>query len=108
MSPRLTCEIALALSASVASAGLAQQQLAKSTSGDEPPRIDSADISDHARALQASFEIRRRRMLPRFSIGTVDQSQCLIVGRFCEYHPDLRDYKIPDEGREIVRARKDR
>ena len=49
--------------------------------------------------------MRRRRMLPRFYIGTVDQNHCLIVGRFCEWHPNLKDYTIPDEGRDIIKAR---
>ncbi|HJP85657.1 MAG TPA: hypothetical protein VJ852_06685 [Gemmatimonadaceae bacterium] len=110
MSHRLAWRIAVGLTAIIAIAparGSAQQQLVKSISSDEPPRIDSAEISDHARDLQASFEIRRRRMLPRFYIGTVDQNHCLIVGRFCEWHPNLKDYTIPDEGRDIIRARND-
>jgi hypothetical protein len=106
MSARLSWRTALALSALISGgAAGAQQQMVKSTSGDDPPRIDSAEINDHARDLQANFEMRRRRMLPRFYLGTIDQSQCLIVGRFCEYHPNLKDYKIPDEGRDIVKAR---
>ena len=44
-------------------------------------------------------------MLPRFYLGTADR--CLIVGRFCEWHPNLRDYVVPDEGKDIVRARKE-
>jgi len=110
MSHGLAWRIAFGLTAIIAIAparGSAQQQLVKSISSDEPPRIDSAEISDHARDLQASFEIRRRRMLPRFYIGTVDQNHCLIVGRFCEWHPNLKDYTIPDEGRDIIRARND-
>jgi hypothetical protein len=43
-------------------------------------------------------------MLPRFYVGTADH--CLIVGRFCEWHPPkFRDYAVPDEGKDIVRAR---
>ena len=42
-------------------------------------------------------------MLPRFSIGTADH--CLIVGRFCEWHPDSQDYVVPEEGNDIRRAR---
>jgi hypothetical protein len=108
MSHRLTWRVALCLSsiASIAPAGIvAQQQLAKATSTDEPQRVDSAEISDHAHDLQASFEMRRRRMLPRFYIGAVDSDHCLIVGRFCEWHPNLKDYTIPDEGRDIIKAR---
>ena len=66
-------------------------------------RSDSAEIAKRARDLQATFERRRRQMLPRFYIGTADH--CLIVGRFCEWHPNLSDYVVPDEGRDIVRAR---
>ena len=108
MSPRLAWQIALALSAiaSIAPAGGgAQQQLVKVTSSDDQPRIDSAEFNDRARDLQASFEMRRRRMLPHFYIGSVDQNHCLIVGRFCEWHPNLKDYTVPDEGRDIVKAR---
>jgi hypothetical protein len=42
-------------------------------------------------------------MLPRFYAGTADH--CLIVGRFCEWHPNTRDYVVPDEGDAIRRAR---
>ncbi len=86
---------------------VAQQQLVKATADDEQPRIDSAEIVDHAKDLQASFELRRRRMLPRFYIGGAPQNHCLIVGRFCEWHPNLKDYVIPEEGRDIIRARKE-
>ena len=85
----------------------AQQQLVKATGDDEQSRVDSAEIVDHAKGLQASFELRRRRMLPRFYIGGVDQNHCLIVGRFCEWHPNLKDYVIPEEGKDIVKARKE-
>ena len=108
MSRRLAWRIALALSAigPIVPAGSgAQQQLVKATSTEDQPRIDSAEINDRARDLQASFEMRRRRMLPRFYIGAVDQNHCLIVGRFCEWHPNLKDYTVPDEGRDIVKAR---
>lgn len=64
---------------------------------------DSGEISDRARDLQARFERRRRQMLPSFYIGAADH--CLVVGRFCEWHPDLGDYVIPDEGKDIRRAR---
>ena len=67
-------------------------------------QADSAEISRRARDLQAEFERRRRRMLPRFYSGIADR--CLIVGRFCEWHPPYhQDYVIPDEGKEIRRAR---
>ncbi|HEY3112326.1 MAG TPA: hypothetical protein VGJ62_01415 [Gemmatimonadaceae bacterium] len=66
-------------------------------------RADSAEISERAHDLQATFERRRRQMLPTFYVGTADH--CLIVGRFCEWHPNARDYVVPDEGKNIVRAR---
>ena len=44
-------------------------------------------------------------MLPRFYTGTADH--CLIVGRFCEWHPNLKDYVIPEEGDGIRRARRE-
>ena len=46
-------------------------------------------------------------MLPRFYIGSVDQNHCMTVGRFCEWRPNLKDYTIPDEGRDIIRARRE-
>lgn len=110
MSPRLSGRIAFGFSAIMAIAPAftgAQQQLVKAASSDDPPRIDSAEVIDHARGLQASFESRRRRMLPHFYIGTVDSNHCLIVGRFCEWHPNLKDYTIPEEGRDIIRARRE-
>jgi hypothetical protein len=42
-------------------------------------------------------------MLPRFYAGPAER--CLIVGRFCEWHPNVRDYVVPDEGKDIARAR---
>ena len=42
-------------------------------------------------------------MLPRFYIGGTEH--CLIVGRFCEWHPNLTDYVVPEEGKNIIRAR---
>ena len=65
---------------------------------------DSAAISRRARDRQAQFERQRRRLLPRFYTGTTDR--CLIIGRFCEWHPPYhRENVIPEEGREIRRAR---
>jgi hypothetical protein len=64
---------------------------------------DSAELLGWARDRQALFERRRRQMLPRFYTGTADH--CLIVGRFCEWHPNFRDYVVPDEGKDIRRAR---
>jgi hypothetical protein len=83
---------------------LGAQPLAGPGSVDRQLRADSAEIAKHARGLQASFERRRRQMLPRFYTGTADR--CLIVGRFCEWHPKFdRDYVVPGEGQNIVRAR---
>jgi len=77
--------------------------LPDSVENSQRPRTDSAEISHRAHDLQARFERRRRQMLPRFYVGTADH--CLIVGRFCEWHPNLSDYVVPDEGKNIVRAR---
>jgi hypothetical protein len=77
--------------------------LADSTEKSQRARADSAEISHHARDLQASFERRRRQMLPKFYAGAADH--CLIVGRFCEWHPNIDDSVVPAEGKNIVRAR---
>lgn len=77
--------------------------LADSVEKSQRARTDSAEISHRAHDLQATFERRRRQMLPRFYAGTADH--CLIVGRFCEWHPNLGDYVVPEEGKNIVRAR---
>ena len=82
---------------------IAQPQLLNASADDEQLRADSAEVSHHARDLQQRFERRRRQMLPRFYVGTADH--CLIVGRFCEWHPNLRDYVVPDEGKKIRKAR---
>jgi hypothetical protein len=86
-----------------ASASFAQPQLLQTSARNAQLQADSAEVSQHARDLQARFERRRRQMLPRFYVGAADH--CLIVGRFCEWHPNLRDYTVPDEGENIVRAR---
>src|SRR2546423_3221625 len=91
--------VAVAQSAAVSSAQLLVQPVSQTTQ----LRTDSAEVAKRARDLQAAFERRRRHMLPRFYIGTADH--CLIVGRFCEWHPNLSDYVVPDEGKDIVRAR---
>src|SRR4051812_5490556 len=65
--------------------------------------IDSPKIASRVRSLQVTFERKRRQMLPRFYPGTADR--CLIVGRFCEWHPDLEDSTVPEEGENIRRAR---
>ncbi len=96
----LAAALALALSAP---ASLAQPALLKTSARDAQLKTDSAEISQRVHNLQAKFERRRRQMLPRFYIGTADH--CLVVGRFCEWHPNLTDYVIPDEGKDIIRAR---
>jgi hypothetical protein len=96
----LSTALALTL---IAPASLAQSQLLNASARSAQLRTDSLQISHHAHDLQANFEHRRRQMLPRFYIGSADH--CLIVGRFCEWHPNLSDYVVPDEGKNIVRAR---
>jgi hypothetical protein len=82
---------------------LSQSQLLPRFTDNPQVRVDSAEILQQARDRQASFERRRRQMLPHFYAGTADH--CLIVGRFCEWHPNLKDYVIPDEGKNIRKAR---
>jgi len=83
---------------------LAQSRLVQTSSNNDTQlRADSAEISERAHNLQARFEYRRRRMLPKFYAGPAER--CLIVGRFCEWHPNVRDYVVPEEGTDIVRAR---
>jgi hypothetical protein len=98
--PLLVAALALAVSSP---ASFAQPRLLETSTRDTQLRADSAKISQRARDLQARFERRRRQMLPRFYVGSADR--CLIVGRFCEWHPNLADYVVPDEGKNIVRAR---
>jgi hypothetical protein len=84
--------------------GVAQARLQTASPQSAQLVADSTEISRRARDLQAQFERRRRRMLPRFYTGTADR--CLIIGRFCEWHPPNHDdYVIPDEGKDIRRAR---
>jgi hypothetical protein len=96
----LAAALALTLSGP---ASLAQPQLLKTSARDAQLQTDSAEISQRAHDLQAKFERRRRQMLPRFYIGSTEH--CLIVGRFCEWHPNLTDYAVPEEGKNIIRAR---
>ena len=67
--------------------------------------VDSPRVVKRVRNLQVAFERKRRQLLPKFYPGTADR--CLIVGRFCEWHPDLEDTAVPEEGENIRRARKD-
>jgi len=82
---------------------LAQSKLRETLLQSRQALVDSSEISHRAHDLQARFERRRRQMLPRFYVGPADR--CLIVGRFCEWHPNLQDYVVPDEGNDIRRAR---
>lgn len=81
----------------------AQSRLQEMSLQNRQARVDSGEITRRARDLQARFETRRRHMLPRFYLGQADR--CLIVGRFCEWHPRSQDYVVPDEGKDIRRAR---
>ena len=82
---------------------LAQARLVRAASEDAQTRIDSVRIAKRVRSLQASFERRRRQMLPTFYAGAAEH--CLIVGRFCEWHPNLKEDVVPEEGKNIVNAR---
>lgn len=42
-------------------------------------------------------------MLPKFYAGAAEH--CLIVGRFCEWHPNLKEDVVPGEGKKIANAR---
>jgi len=95
----LTLGIALALGVPSASS----QQIYEAAANTAQFRPDSEQVSRRARDLQATFERRRRAMLPRFYTGQA--SHCLIVGRFCEWHPNLKDYVVPGEGKNIIQAR---
>jgi hypothetical protein len=102
---RLCAVVAIALLGvtTLADHSAAQARLETATLEDAQLLADSAEISRRARDLQARFEHQRRRMLPRFSSGPAER--CLIIGRFCEWHPRLRDYVVPEEGNNIRRAR---
>jgi len=95
--------VTLALIATLPHNSSAQSRLQETSLQNRQALVDSSEISHRARDLQARFESRRRHMLPRFSAGPPDR--CVIVGRFCEWHPNSRDYVVPDEGNDIRRAR---
>jgi hypothetical protein len=107
VSLRVSPVIALGAAAvlTLAAPSIAQPQFLRTAADDDQLRADSVEVSHHARDLQVRFERRRRQMLPRFYVGTADH--CLIVGRFCEWHPNLKDYVVPDEGKNIRKARAD-
>ena len=81
----------------------AGSQAFRSGSTAAPQVVDSLEVAKRVRNLQVAFERKRRFMLPKYYPGTADR--CLIVGRFCEWHPNLEDSKVPDEGDDIRRAR---
>ena len=81
----------------------AQARLVRASSEETQLRTDSVKVTRRARDLQASFERRRRQMLPKFYAGAAEH--CLIVGRFCEWHPNLKEDVVPGEGKKIANAR---
>jgi hypothetical protein len=101
--PRQAVALALIATATFPHNSSAQTRLQEKSLQNRQALVDSSEISHRARDLQARFESRRRHMLPRFSAGPPDR--CLIVGRFCEWHPNSQDYVVPDEGNDIRRAR---
>ena len=102
-SPLCIVGFALIGIATVRCDSFAQTQLQKTSVQNSQALIDSSDINHRARSLQDRFERRRRQMLPKFYAGTADH--CLIVGRFCEWHPKIEDDAVPNEGDNIRRAR---
>ncbi len=102
-SPLFAVGFALFGIAAVRSDSFAQTQLQKTSVQNSQALIDSSEINHRARGLQDRFERRRRQMLPKFYAGTADH--CLIVGRFCEWHPKLEEDVVPNEGDNIRRAR---
>ncbi|HXL87297.1 MAG TPA: hypothetical protein VN927_08790, partial [Gemmatimonadaceae bacterium] len=102
--PRRAVALALLAIAMFPHNSSAQSRLQETSLRNRQALVDSSEISHRARDLQARFESRRRHLLPRFDAGQPDR--CLIVGRFCEWHPpNSQDYVIPDEGNNIRRAR---
>jgi hypothetical protein len=103
---RAALGLALIAGGTIADECAAQTRLQAEPSQHARAVADSAAISRRARDRQAQFERQRRRLLPRFYTGTTDR--CLIIGRFCEWHPpNHEDYVIPEEGNAIRRAREE-
>jgi hypothetical protein len=100
---RISILLGLTASATFPQNSSAQSRLQETSLQNRQALVDSIEISHRAHDLQARFESRRRRMLPRFSAGPPDR--CLIIGRFCEWHPNTQDYVVPDEGKDIRQAR---
>jgi hypothetical protein len=101
--PRRSVALALTAIAIFPHNSPSQARLQETSLQNHQALVDSSEISHRARDRQSQFESRRRHMLPRFYSGTADH--CLIVGRFCEWHPNLKDYVIPDEGGDIRHVR---
>jgi hypothetical protein len=101
--PRRSVALALSAIAVFPHNSPAQTLLQETSAQNRQAIADSGEIAQRARGRQAQFESRRRHLLPRFYSGTADH--CTIVGRFCEWHPDLRGYTIPDEGDDIRHLR---
>jgi hypothetical protein len=101
--PRWAVALAFVVIATFPSRTSPQSRLQQTSLQNRQAHVDSSEITRRARDLQARFETRRRHMLPKFYLGPAER--CLIVGRFCEWHPRSQDYVIPDEGNDIRRAR---
>jgi len=101
----LVALVGLALFGVVAPAPESHAQTRLQTASPQNAQLvkDSAELSRRTRDLQAGFERRRRHLLPTFYTGIADR--CLIVGRFCEWHPNLQEDVVPEEGKEIRLAR---
>ena len=101
----LVALVGLALLGVVAPAAESRAQTRLQTASPQNAQLvaDSAELSRRTRDLQARFERRRRHLLPTFYTGIADR--CLIVGRFCEWHPNLQEVVVPEEGKEIRLAR---
>jgi len=101
----LVALVGLALLGVVAPAPESHAQTRLQTASPQNAQLvkDSAALSRRTRDLQAGFERRRRHLLPTFYTGIADR--CLIVGRFCEWHPNLQEDVVPEEGKEIRLAR---
>jgi hypothetical protein len=101
--PRRSVAIALTAIAICSHGSASQTRLQETSLQNQQALVDSSEISHRARDRQSQFESRRRQKLPRFYSGQADH--CTIVGRFCEWHPDLRGYVIPEEGDDIRHLR---
>jgi len=101
----LVALVGLALFAVIALATESRAQTRLQTASPQNAQLvtDSAELSRRTRDLQAGFERRRRHLLPTFYTGIADR--CLIVGRFCEWHPNIQEDVVPEEGKGIRLAR---